>query len=234
MMHPRGKLILFLLLCLLGTNVAEAQQRRFNSELEKFCKEAVRDFKSIDPERKQVLDDMAEQLSRKKLVLFTCKTNTRRTLMLQVWAQSAFYYYGLYNKTAFSMGDTVSQVYPAVAAVLTESGFYCLQLENKEAKSYSISINKDFPINILTSKNELGNVDTAKTVVVNICYEEEVSNLSMLQGHVDLPYPSPHRYDHSPEEMQQYRTLNRQIATEMLYLADRTEKVLIRELKGNR
>jgi hypothetical protein len=222
---------LIAIIYLLGVYEVTAQQRRFNSELERYCKEAIKDFRKIPAERKKTLDEMAEQLSKKKMVLFTCKTNTRRTLMLQVWAQSAFYYYGLYSKTAFSMGDTVSNVYPAVAAVLTEAGFYCLQLENKDTKSYSISINKDFPINILTSKSELGTIDTKKIVVVNICYDEEESNLGQIEGHVDLPFRSPNIYDQTPEEMQKYRELNKQIATEMLYLADKTEKVIIRDLK---
>ena len=101
----------FFLLVLLFTafQFTQAQENRFNSELDKFCKTSIKEFKNISKERKVVLDEMANQLARKKYVVFTCKTNSRRTLMLQVWAQTAFYYYSILGKYAFSIGDTITE-----------------------------------------------------------------------------------------------------------------------------
>lgn len=218
----------FLLAILLtGAQFTQAQEHRFNSELDKYCKTTIKEFKSISKERKAVLDGMAEQLAKKKYVVFTCKTNSRRTLMLQVWAQTAFYYYGVHGKYAFSIGDTITSVYAGVAEVLTEAGFYCTYQRNVEPSGYIISISKEYPLNMLSSKNKVGTIDTAKGVLVNICFENnEQSNLAASKSHVNLPYQSPSSVENTPKEKETYESLNKQIAVEMLYLAKKTKGIM--------
>lgn len=221
------KILFILILQLLAVTGMHAQENRFNSELDKYCKTCIRDFKTISKERKAVLDNMAQQLATKKYVVFACKTNSRRTIMLQVWAQTSFYYYGLLSKYAFSIGDTVTSVYPGVAEVLTESGFYCTNQRNVEPSRYVISISQEYPLNMLSSKNEVGKIDTAKGMVVNICSDNEQSNVTANKGYVNLPYPSPTPFEDTPQEKQKYKDLNRQIAIEMLYLAERARDILM-------
>lgn len=207
---------------------ASGQEKRFNEELDRFCKIVLRDVKDIPLERKAVLDHTARQLAKKKYVLFTCKTNSRRTILLQIWAQTAFYYYGLYSKQSFSVGDTVTNVYPGIADVLKQSGFTCLYLEKEEPKRFIVSINKEYPIDILLSRNEIGTIDTSKGVVVNICTADEESGKGSNLAYMDLPYESPVIYEKTMQEKFIYKLLNRQIAAEMLYLAERTKEYVIR------
>ncbi len=198
--------------------MAAAQQNRFNKDLDKFCKSSLAEVKQIPAERKLELENIARQLVKKKYVLFTCQTNSRRTVLLQVWAQTAFYYYGLIDKTSFSVGDTVTGVYPGVANVLSRSGFYCVPGGNDGPNGYMVMVNKQYQQNLLLSKKELGTIDTDKGVVVNICYSDEKSNIAATNIHSSLPYQSPVKFEHTLQEKAKYMSLNRQIAREMLYL----------------
>ncbi len=221
------KRILFVFIIqLLAFNLVHCQENRFNAELDKNCKVIIKQFRSISSERKAVLDDIAQKLAKKKYVVFTCSTNSRRTLMLQVWAQTAFYYYGVYGKYAFSLGDTITNVYPGVVDVLKEAGFYCTSQKNAEPDRYVISISKEYPINLLSSKDEVGTIDTEKGVVVNICFADEQSDIAANNEHVTLPYQSPTRYEKTRLEKQKYRALNHKIAVEMLYLGEKMKGIV--------
>jgi hypothetical protein len=75
-------------------------------------------------------------------------------LLLQVWSQTAFYYYGL-NKSSFSIGDTISSIYPGLVTLFKESGFTYHEFGTEDPKGYIISINKKYPKNIIIPKNIL-------------------------------------------------------------------------------
>jgi arsenate reductase len=216
----------FLLLC---TQVCESQQIRFNDELDKFCKHSLKQTSIISSERKAILDGIAAQLSSKKYVLFTCQTNSRRTLLLQIWAQTAFNYFGLYDKYAGSIGDTVTSVYPEVVNVLQQSGFYCTKLDNAEPNGYLISVGKEYPENIILSKKDLGTINTFKGLVIKVCYENEKSSLAEGVAHIDLPYQSPISFEKTPQEKEKYNELNKQVAIEMLYLAKKTKELVFKK-----
>ncbi|MCS6934890.1 MAG: hypothetical protein NZM35_07050 [Chitinophagales bacterium] len=204
-----------------------AQEARFTKKLDKYCKSAVQSFRAINDERRSVLDKMANEMTVKRYVVFGCKTNSRRTVLLQVWAQTAFYYFGLYDRNAFSIGDTVTPVYEGVAEVLSETGFYVSKLANADPNGYLIAISRDYPESIVASKTTLGTLDTSIVLVVNICDEKEPAGLLSKFSIVHLPYASPVIYEETLREKARYRQLNRTIAVEMLYLAYRIRRQLI-------
>ena len=222
---------LFLLLII---HTAYAQQTRFNEKLDKFCVQSIKESETIPVDRKTMLDQIAKELSEKKYILFTCQTNSRRTILLQAWAQTSFIYYGLYNKFAFSIGDTVTAVYPEVADILRESGFTCNKLANENSNGYVISISEELPVNIVLSKDFLGTIDTAKGVVVSICYNGEHSNIASTLKHINLPYQSPTTFENTPEEKKKYTELNKQIACEMFYVAQKTKEHIIKNIKSSK
>ncbi len=207
---------------------AYSQQIRFNDELDKFCKQTLKEISTISPERRVILDEIAKELVKKKYVVFTCRTNSRRTLFLQVWAQTSFNYFGLYNKFAFSIGDTITYVYPEVVNTLSESGFYTTKMDNGTPPGYMISTSKEYPVNIILSKTDVGTIDTVKGVVVSICFEAEKSNIAANTKHIKLPYQSPTVFEKTSEEKQKYSELNKQIAAEMFYVAEKTKLLIIK------
>lgn len=221
------KILTSTVLLLLLIKASLAQEHRFNLPLDKYCKTIISEnFRSITPARKTILDDMAHELAHKKYILFTCKTNSRRTVLLQVWAQTAFYYYGVAGKNAFSMGDTITDVYPGAVKQLRKSGFYCIKQKNITPNQYVVSVSEQYPFNLLTSKDELGTIDTAKGLLVNICTNNEQSGIAALKGHVTLPFQSPAPYEKTPKEGQKYSVLNHQIAVEMLYLSKKVKEIM--------
>jgi hypothetical protein len=225
------KKIILLLFVLFITNKSFAQQTSFNTELSKFCAQALKDTNTINTERKILLNKIAQELINKKYVLFTCKTNSRRTQLLQAWAQASFMYSGLFNKFSLSTGDIITEVYPEVSNVLQASGFYCSYVDDGENKGYLVSVSKDMPINIILSKNYFGIIDTTYIVIVDVCFEEETSNITSSSPHYDLPYQSPSIYDRTPLEKKKYAELNKTIAIEMMYLAQKTKQLLIAQNK---
>jgi hypothetical protein len=225
---------LFLGFLLLILNIGYSQQNHFNDNLKKSCLQAIKDSSEITKERKVIMDKIAEELYKKKYILFTCQTNSRRTLLLQAWAQTSFIYYGLYHTFAFSIGDTVTQAHPDVANVLKESGFTCNKLTDENSNGYIISISEELPINILLSKDHLGTIDTTKGVVVSICYEGEHSHIASTVKHINLPYQSPLAFENTPEEKKKYTELNKQIAAEMFYLAQRTKELIVKNAQPSK
>ncbi len=226
------KILLVVVLHTLAFKCGYSQEIRFNTELDKTCKILISEFKTIPEERKITLDNIAQELAKKKYILFTCKTNSRRTLMLQVWAQTSFYYYGVFDKYAFSTGDTITDVYPGVIKVLKKSGFYCSHQKNSSPSKYVIAMNNDYPFNLLSSKDEVGTVDTSKGVVINICVAEEPSSVAAAKGNINLPYQSPTLFESTSKEGKVYRKLNHKISLEMFYLADKTKDILTRLPNG--
>ncbi len=214
---------------LLASQIGYSQDIRFSDELDKFCRQAKKEFTTIPAERKAMLNSIAEQLTIKKYIGFTCHTNSRRTMLLQTWAQTAFIYYGLNDKFAFSIGDTVSEVYPEVVNVLQLSGFYYTTLEDVSPKGYVVYIGKDIPLDYMVSKSDFGTIDSDKSIVINICSSGEQSTFAANTPHVDLAYQSPIVFEKTPAEKQKYTELNLQIATEMLYLAKRTKDLILEQ-----
>jgi len=224
------KTFLFALL-VLSISSSQAQQSNFNERLYNFCTDALGQIDKIPAERKVLLDNLAAEMTGKRHILFTCKTNSRRTLLLQAWAQAAFLYTGLFNKFALSSGDTITEVYPKIANVLMASGFYCSYAQNGSDKGYIISINDEYPINIILSKNYFGTIDTSHTVIANICADNELSNISLNAKHFNLPYQSPSIYDKTEVEKLKYTELNKTIAIEMMYLAQKTKENIAKAVK---
>lgn len=221
----KNKCLLIFVLFLLAANVI-AQQNRFSSKLDKYCKQVIQSYRTIPDERKQVLDLIAIDLVGKRYVIFTCKTNSRRTVLLQVWAQTGFYYFGLVDRNAFSIGDTVTPVYSGVANVLSDVGFYVSRLANADPDGYMISISKDFPESIVSSKSVVGTIDTTIGIVVNICEEREPTGIAAKYSTFHLPYSSPTPYEKTVREKLKYKQLNHRIAVEMLYLTYRIRELL--------
>lgn len=207
--------------------VALSQKLRFNKSLNRFCESTTKEFAHIPTDRRIILDKLATEIAHKRNIIFTCRTTTRRTQLLQTWMQTAFYYFGIFNKTTFSYGDTVSKVYPEVISVLKKSGFAFSESSTKP-KAYVFYISEQYQKHGIYPKTISGTFDTSKSVVVSICLAgEPVSSLS--SDAMNLPYQSPTVFEKTPQEKQKYSDLNKQVAIEMLYLAEKARDIIMNE-----
>lgn len=207
--------------------VAFSQKLRFNKSLNRFCENTTKEFAHIPSDRREILDKLATEVAHKRNIIFTCRTNTRRTQLLQTWMQTAFYYYSIFNKMAFSYGDTVSEVYPEVISVLKKSGFTFSESSTKP-RVYVFYISEQYQKHGIYPKAITGAIDTSKSLVVSICLAgEPVSSLS--SDAINLPYQSPTVFEKTPQEKQKYSDLNKQIAVEMLYLAEKARDIILND-----
>ena len=145
--------------------------------------------------------------------------------MLQTWAQTAFYYYAIYTKIAFSYGDTISEVAPGVVRVLKKSGFVFSEADTKP-KVWVFYIGEKNDGYVIYSKSTNKPINDKENVVVSICVDgEPTSNVG--DNAYTLPYNSPIALEKTINEKTAYENLNRQIAIEMLYLAEKTKDFLL-------
>lgn len=204
---------------------AYSQKFRFNKKLNNFCFKSTLEFEKIPADRKASLDKIAQDLSTKKNIVFSCYTNTRRTQLLQTWAQAAFYYYAIYNKTAFSYGDTISEIAPGVVSVLKKSGFV-FSGTNTKPKAWVFYIGERNEGYVIYPKKVNKLPDEKESTMVSICVEGEP--VSDVGPHAySLPYVSPVPAEKTSEEKAIYDKLNKQVSIEMLYLVEKTRDIMM-------
>ena len=75
----KKNILAFLLLSISSTY---AQQNSINKKLNDICTDALSQTANIPADRKLLLDNLATEMANKKYIMFTCKTNSRRTLLL--------------------------------------------------------------------------------------------------------------------------------------------------------
>ncbi|MBN8702997.1 MAG: hypothetical protein J0M08_08025 [Bacteroidetes bacterium] len=201
------------------SNFAASQQIAFNKELSNFCNTAISNSKKISKKRKAVLNNIAIELLEKKHIVYACKTNTRRTQLLQTWTQTAFYYYGVVDRIAFSYGDSIADIYPGVVDILKQSGFYYAE-SNTIPKGYTISLNNNAPEYIIAPKNTLGKINSETTILINICSSGETF-ADQKMSYLKLPYKTPTEFEAKKNEQEKYMELNKTIATEMFYMVSK-------------
>lgn len=216
---------IFFLLLISVSLFSSAQKIRFGKKLQQFCEKSVASYATIPNDRKTALDNIASDLAKKNNITFTCKTNTRRTQLLQTWMQTAFYFYGIETKTAWSFGDTVSEIAPGVINVLKKTGFGIGKTNTKPAVWIFNIGNKitSYAIYPKVIKTAMSDKDYS---IVSICNSNETS-LSTTSNALSLPYESPVAAEKAGKEIEKYSELNRQIATEMLYLAEKTKQLMM-------
>jgi arsenate reductase len=97
------------------------------------ARRAITEFGQIEPERKAALKEVAAFISgqlehgKSPDVTFICTHNSRRSHLSQLWAQTAAWYYGLTNVTAYSGGTEVAACNIRTVRALRRAGFSIVQ-----------------------------------------------------------------------------------------------------------
>lgn len=227
--------ILALLTCLSFTS-SKSSKAEFYKGLKKYCNSLPKEFGQISDERKKDLTEFGNYVIERKTankncnLLFICTSNSRRSHLAQVWAQTASIYYGLDSINTFSGGTEATRVHPHTVAALKRAGFsletsqsgdnpvYFVAAGNKSgqwgifSKKYSHTINP---------KNEFG--------AAMVCSEADKS-CPTVEGadlRVGLAYDDPKYFDGTPSQDLKYDERCRQIAREMFFMMDYVKQKLI-------
>jgi hypothetical protein len=154
--------ILFCAMCLSFISFKSAKVE-FYKKLKKYCHSLPGEFNQIPEERKKELIEVGDyiieqQIAKKSCrLLFICTSNSRRSHMAQIWAQSATLYYGLDSIWTFSGGTEATRVHPNTVSALRRAGF-----------NVGTTQAGDNPTYFVAAGNSLGRSSLRNTIILQI------------------------------------------------------------------
>jgi len=212
-------------------------QAKLYPALAEYLKSAKKDLETIPAARRAELDKIALFIQNKRIVdknanlLFVSGDNARRSLLAQVWAQVAADYYSVENVHAFSGGNIAATVAPTIQKTLEKIGFQVNPVTLSGQPAYELRFDEKQPALTLFSKvytdqaNPKNNFGLILTCDPTECPGPDGPTdriaKSTVQGpafKITLPYTPPRTAEGQANEAAVYDALNRQMATEMLYL----------------
>lgn len=208
---------------------------RMYPKIQQYLREVATDFSAIPPERKKLLDELAEkirethQLGNTAQLTFICTHNSRRSHLGQVWAAVAAHYLGVQNIETYSGGTEATAFNPRAVAALERVGF---RIENPggENPHYRLYFAKDAEPLLCFSKKYDDPANPQKDFIAIMTCSDADENCPFISGAAHrfaLTYRDPKEADGTLEEVQRYDERCRQIAAKMLYLMKKARLPLV-------
>ena len=189
------------------------------------------DTDTISKERKLVLDPLTAYLQDKMArnasiaLNFICTHNSRRSHLSQVWAQAIASYVGIKNISCYSGGTEATAMFPVAVETLTGQGFEINKLSEAENPVYAIkyaanrhpiigfSKTFDSPFN---PKSDFGAIMTCSSA------DEGCPFVAGADDRFPITFDDPKAFDHTPQQAEKYLERSTQIATELLYVMQKS------------
>lgn len=215
----------------------------FYKDLRKYTSALPNEFNQITEERKKELLEIGNYVIEKRLtqksckLLFICTSNSRRSHMAQIWAQTASIYYGVDSVLTFSGGTEATKVHPNTIAALKRCGFSVETSQVGENPNYFVYAGDKVPLGIIYSKKYTNHINPKSNFLAAMVCSEADKSCPSVDGaelRVALTYDDPKYYDNTPSQDQKYDERCRQIAREMLFMMDYVKQKLILKLESKR
>ena len=190
-------------------------------------------FDSITSERKDVLQPLVDFIQSKATAKqeirlnLICTHNSRRSHLVQVWAQTAAAYYDIGKVFCYSGGTEATALYPMVAETLQDSGFSIQILAGGKNPVYAIKFAKNEHPVIGFSKlfnNEFNPEEEFAAIMTCSQADGECPFISGAETRILISYDDPKAFDEKPQQKEKYRERSMQIATEMFYVFSQSKK----------
>lgn len=181
----------------------------------------------IAEERKQELLKISDLLSAElednnALILnFICTHNSRRSILSQVWAQTAAEFYGKKNVYCYSAGTEETQVYPMIMHTLVQAGFEVSPKSQDRNPIYQLNYELTAAPMVLFSKQINHFSNPQKNFVAIMTCGQADKACPVVPGadqKLSLTFTDPKKFDGTKEEEQQYFETSMAIANEMFYI----------------
>ena len=192
-----------------------------------YIEEVKEEMELIGSERRSQLEKIAhyikDKVEREDTVnlLFICSHNSRRSIMSQVWAQTAAHHFGLGDKFfTYSGGTEATEFNQSAADCLERVGF---KVENPGGRNphQLVSFADDIPpIECFSKKYDDDFNPKSKFAAIMTCAQadEDCPLIPGAETRIPIPYEDPGVADGTPREAEKYDERCRQIATEMFYI----------------
>lgn len=189
------------------------------------------DTRNISEERKVVLNPLAEyiksKIANKEAIAlnFICTHNSRRSHLSQVWAQTLAYYVGIKNINCYSGGTEATALFPMAAVALENSGFKITKLSETNNPVYSIKYaeNSHSVIGFSKTFNDNFNPKTNFGAIMTCSSADKGCPIvGGSDGRFPITFEDPKAFDNTPLQKEKYLERSLQIATEMLYVMQKS------------
>lgn len=193
--------------------------------VEDYLKKIRSKTESIRPDRRVILDEIAEYIRSKEAasLVFICTHNSRRSHFAQVWAAVAADYFDLKKIKTYSGGTEATAFHPNALAALRRAGFD-IKDPGGENPHYELVFSKDRPALVCFSKLYSDATNPQKEFAAVMVCSDADEGCPLVFGaerRFSLPYNDPKTADGSAEENSTYDERCLEIAAEMFYLMGR-------------
>lgn len=200
-------------------------QAGIETTLLKYIEQLTSGFAQIAPERKALLQKLADYVQAKaganeKIELtFICTHNSRRSHLSQIWAQTAAYYYGIPNVHTFSGGTEATAFNPRAVKAVEKAGFKVEKTGSEQNPVYLVSYSSEAaPIKAFSKVYDKdGNPESHFGAVMTCTHADE--NCPFIPGatRISLPFNDPKAFDDTPQEEEKYDERTFEIGREIFY-----------------
>lgn len=181
----------------------------------------------IPVERRQLLNPLSAYVHAKMgkgepiNLVFICTHNSRRSQLCQVWAQVAAFWFDMEKINVFSGGTEVTAFHPNALTALRECGFQIHSETHSENPEYEIYFSANAsPVHAYSKLYDDKRNPSHEFAAIMTCSSAE-ANCPFIPGaekRISLQYKDPGLSDETSLEEITYRTCNKQIAMEMMYV----------------
>lgn len=193
--------------------------------LKAYMDDRIREFDTIDQERKSVLEHWAHEMIKmqnaqpKVFITFVCTHNSRRSQLAQAWAWAASRNYGFKIVKSYSAGTEVTACHPNTVAALQRAGMGVAAGDGTNPH-YMLRLNDEFCSMELFSKTFGDEENPTQDFIALMTCSDAEENCPIVPGataRISLNYDDPKVSDGTPAQDATYDERCRQIAREMMY-----------------
>ena len=208
-------------------NNLDVDKKGYYAEVNSFIADVVKDFESIEDDRKRQLKKLALYIKSKKeageeaKIVYICTHNSRRSHMSQLWGMVAADYYGVKGISTYSGGTEATAFNPRSVACLNSAGFKIEPKTKGEIPIYTVSYSDSGPTVEAFSKKYTHESNPSENFAAVMTCSDADKNCPTVEGasmRLAIPYVDPKVSDNTPEETATYDERCKQIATEEFYL----------------
>jgi hypothetical protein len=196
-------------------------------EVEASIAAAIQDFDQIPPHRAASLENIARYVTaeldagKPAKLTFICTHNSRRSLMSQIWAQTAAHFLGLSGVETYSGGTEATAFNSRAVSALERSGFRIEAGSDAPNPVYRVWFAaEEEPLTAFSKVYDHAPNPTRGFCAVMTCSKADMA-CPLVRGaesRIAIPYEDPKAFDGTDRESEAYDLRCRQIASEMLYL----------------
>jgi arsenate reductase (thioredoxin) len=201
--------------------------------LKPYVQEVASEVGTVSPERKEVLNEIANDVAARLEVgkpadmTFICTHNSRRSHMSQIWAATAAYYYGIQNVHTFSGGTQATACNCRTVAAMRRVGFDIEDATSGDNPIYLVRYASDRPVIRAYSKLYNGDDNPKHEFIALMTCSVADKTCPIVEGAVSryaIHYVDPRLCDDTPTETTAYNERCREIAREMFYIMSEVRK----------